>query len=819
TPPTVEFRVYWDAAPDNINHLDSVWIFVDYQPISSTGTAGAWTPATLSTPATASAGTVIPVTGNTRGFYLRGTPAAGFSSTVTVELTGPVAGDKFNWCAYVSDYPPNATDNNGFYNLHGTPPFIINGSITEPTRQYSGCIDALTDATGCPGLIPAKPEITAFTPLFDTICKGETVTLTATATGASEYSFDGGTTWQAASMINVAPTTDATYIIKVRNAAGCTVTAAAVASIKVYPKPVASFSTAPSTACGGSSVTVVADGGGSYCFTHSCTACGRNPYRNGNDAPTDFDCFFRNDSCAYGTSNSYTFSMPDSGSITVCVRVINEHGCLDSACTTITVSVLPPAPILAGGGTYCANAALICDSEVGYSYQLQDGFLQDAGAIQTGAGAPLNFPITVIGTYTVVVTDPVTNCTVVSNAQEVSFYSALAAGSITTVSHISCNNTADTAIAEATAPSFGDGNYSYQWTVSYNGGATAVIAGATNATYALPATATAGTYIYNRQVTDGCAAEFIASGGTFTREVYEAFDAGSISGSGSNDCAKIAEGIPASGASGTHTYRWVRDTPAETYSVNSASYTFSIAELSVAGVYTYYREVHDNTCNTDVWSRSGGSYVLTVPAGCPYTGADLYQDATHLCQRRSSGAENWEAYVKDSRDNKVYRIIQMPDCHWYFGQKLDYRDGAYDFCYQNNASYCDTYGVIYSVAAVTSTTDGCPTNWAVPTHAQWEGLVNSIAGGPTNWAAFWPVSGGGTDLYGFTAVQSFFYRSYVWSLEEDPIDPIGLAWRYYWGQPTCSDGILLLKREDTIVLGCFTGTAVQYGTIRCIRTF
>ncbi|MDR2359542.1 MAG: hypothetical protein LBD87_07080, partial [Prevotellaceae bacterium] len=36
---------------------------------------------------------------------------------------------------------------------------------------------------------------------------------------------------------------------------------------------------------------------------------------------------------------------------------------------------------------------------------------------------------------------------------------------------------------------------------------------------------------------------------------------------------------------------------------------------------------------------------------CPYTGSDLYRDATHLCGHRPTGAQNWEAYIKDSRDN------------------------------------------------------------------------------------------------------------------------------------------------------------------------
>jgi hypothetical protein len=153
--PSVTFRVYWEGgAPDNSSHLDSIWLFVDYQPVASNGSLGAWTPATLSAPAAAAPATVVTVLGNGRGFYLRGTLDPSFSATVTVTLAGPTPGSTFNWCAYASDYPPNAIIGSGAYDLHGTPPFIINGSITEPTRQYAGCITSLTDATGCTGLIP-----------------------------------------------------------------------------------------------------------------------------------------------------------------------------------------------------------------------------------------------------------------------------------------------------------------------------------------------------------------------------------------------------------------------------------------------------------------------------------------------------------------------------------------------------------------------------------------------------------------------------------------------------------------------------------------
>ncbi|MDR3134333.1 MAG: hypothetical protein LBU42_10015, partial [Prevotellaceae bacterium] len=55
---------------------------------------------------------------------------------------------------------------------------------------------------------------------------------------------------------------------------------------------------------------------------------------------------------------------------------------------------------------------------------------------------------------------------------------------------------------------------------------------------------------------------------------------------------------------------------------------------------------------------------------CPYQGSDLYMDATHLCQQRASGAQNWEAYIKDTRDHELYRIVLMPDNKWWLAQNV-----------------------------------------------------------------------------------------------------------------------------------------------------
>ncbi|MDR3134219.1 MAG: hypothetical protein LBU42_09435 [Prevotellaceae bacterium] len=140
---TVTFRVAWSGTAAN----NRVWVFVDLCPAPGTA-PGTFAKAVISG-ATATAGSILTVAGNTRGFYVTTNP-----STVTATLSN--ATGKFNWCAYGSNFPPNAIHNaSGGYDLRGTPPFIIttaDGTATVNADTYSGEeITALTDATGCPG--------------------------------------------------------------------------------------------------------------------------------------------------------------------------------------------------------------------------------------------------------------------------------------------------------------------------------------------------------------------------------------------------------------------------------------------------------------------------------------------------------------------------------------------------------------------------------------------------------------------------------------------------------------------------------------------
>ncbi len=150
----VTFELTW-AACDNNTHRNQVWVFVDYQEVRNNAPYGDWKPAMVTgvyslTPVTVSSQTV---TGNTRGVWITGSNGA--KATVTLQLDKSKMPIQYKWCAFATDYPPNAaTYNNGIYALRGTAPFVINGMQTSNNKIYSsGTINTITDATGCPGWI------------------------------------------------------------------------------------------------------------------------------------------------------------------------------------------------------------------------------------------------------------------------------------------------------------------------------------------------------------------------------------------------------------------------------------------------------------------------------------------------------------------------------------------------------------------------------------------------------------------------------------------------------------------------------------------
>jgi hypothetical protein len=179
---TVTFLVKWSGAA----HNNRVWIWVDYCPMEGVTPASTFSPAFIgAVTITASDGNVITSTGNSRGFFVAQNPA-----TVTATLLN--AGGQFNWCAYGSGDPPSAVANAaGGYDLYGTPPFTINGTITENTKTFSAgtCIESITDITGNPdGIMYAIPQATISGNATNT-CPATSVVLTATAANATTFTW------------------------------------------------------------------------------------------------------------------------------------------------------------------------------------------------------------------------------------------------------------------------------------------------------------------------------------------------------------------------------------------------------------------------------------------------------------------------------------------------------------------------------------------------------------------------------------------------------------------------------------------------------
>jgi uncharacterized protein (TIGR02145 family) len=231
---TVTFLVKWSGAAYN----DHVWVWVDYCPVEGATPAATYSPASIGAMTiTAADGSVTTSSGNTRGFFVT-------TNNATVTATLSNATGQFNWCAYGSGDPPSAAMNAaGGYTLKGTPPFTINGTLTENMNTFGAgtCITSITDLTGNPeGIVPDKPAVGTTSPA--TLCSDDKVTLTASASGGTTTS--NTYTWKVGSAIETHTTVSTyspsviagstTYSVKVTNANGCT-SAAATGTITVHP--------------------------------------------------------------------------------------------------------------------------------------------------------------------------------------------------------------------------------------------------------------------------------------------------------------------------------------------------------------------------------------------------------------------------------------------------------------------------------------------------------------------------------------------------------------------------------------------------------
>jgi uncharacterized protein (TIGR02145 family) len=79
-------------------------------------------------------------------------------------------------------------------------------------------------------------------------------------------------------------------------------------------------------------------------------------------------------------------------------------------------------------------------------------------------------------------------------------------------------------------------------------------------------------------------------------------------------------------------------------------------------------------------------------------------------------------------------------------------------CYDNQDSYCDTYGRLYNWETAKT---ACPSGWHLPSDDEWDVLVNSVGGSSTTgrhlkatsgWYSDGYSNGNGLDSFGFSAL-------------------------------------------------------------------
>ena len=165
--------------------------------------------------------------------------------------------------------------------------------------------------------------------------------------------------------------------------------------------------------------------------------------------------------------------------------------------------------------------------------------------------------------------------------------------------------------------------------------------------------------------------------------------------------------------------------------------------------------------------------------------------------------------LTDARDGKSYNVVKIGSQCW-MAENLDFNaSGSNDWCYDNNASNCTTYGRLYFWTTAMSGSGSsnsnpsgvqgvCPSGWHLPSDAEWTELETylggtSVAGGKmketgtTHWNS---PNSGATNSSGFTALPGghsdsggpAFYNlgkyGYWWTATEQNAS---LAWYRYIG--------------------------------------
>lgn len=346
------------------------------------------------------------------------------NGSITVTATGGDGDYSYAWNTVPVQIGPTAVN-------------LSAGTYTVVVTDGNGCKDELTETiinVGGPSvnISGAKP-----------ICEGESVTLTANASGGTgpyEYLWSpGGAT---TSSITVSPTSTTTYTVQVTDANDCS--ASANAEVEVYDRPTIVIVPQSEEICVGENVQITTQIIG-----------GTGPFEYSWDPTNDLSCTdCSNPVASPTTTTTYTLTVEDA------------NGCTDSKSIEITVYPNPTVTIDDKVNEDCnmSNGSITAAAAGGsgtYSYAWNTNPVQTTPQA-TGLSA---------GTYTVVVTDE-NGCTATTSASIINENGPTVTVSGSADPEPSCIGDDVTLTAN---PLPFPGNYSYQWSNGLGTGQTAQV--------------------------------------------------------------------------------------------------------------------------------------------------------------------------------------------------------------------------------------------------------------------------------------------------------------------------------------------------------
>ncbi|HVD97319.1 MAG TPA: T9SS type A sorting domain-containing protein, partial [Cytophagaceae bacterium] len=287
-----------------------------------------------------------------------------------------------------------------------TPTISSAGTATAGTLSYT--VSAIDEATGCIGgtdgvtvTVNPSPSVDINASGATTICDGQNVTLSTTATGVTyQWQKDG---------VNIAGATTASYVVATSGSYAvvgttsnnCTTTSTAIV-VTVNPNPVAATITVtPTTACVGDGINVgvvYGPGTATYSFTQPTLS---NQIGSGGSAGFGF---------GGGAIASGDF-----------VLTKTALGCSTTTTVHLTVNPLPNVPTITASGptTMCGGQSVtLSTSATGVTYQWQKDGINISGATSS------SYVATTGGNYTVMVTNA-NNCSATSTATTITVSTTL----------------------------------------------------------------------------------------------------------------------------------------------------------------------------------------------------------------------------------------------------------------------------------------------------------------------------------------------------------------------------------------------------------